>query len=155
MTSNISSPSFLTLTSASQRATKAARGSSAKKNTRCELLLRRELWRRGLRYRVNCPELPGCPDIVFSKHKMLVFCDGDFWHGRDLQARLARLKAGHNAPYWVVKIRTNVERDRAITARLRAVGWHVVRVWETDILCDPTRITARIVAMLKARLQRQ
>jgi DNA mismatch endonuclease, patch repair protein len=155
MTCNISSPSFLGLASASQRATKAARGSSTKNNTRCELLLRRELWRRGLRYRVDCPELLGRPDIVFFKHKLVVFCDGDFWHGRDLEARLARLRAGHNAPYWVTKIRTNVERDRAVTARLRAAGWHVMRAWETNILRDPNPIVDRIAAVIKTRLQRR
>ncbi|WP_348652882.1 hypothetical protein [Polyangium sp. y55x31] len=86
-------PSFACLHPASENASTAARAASAKRNTRCELALRRELWRRGLRYRLHLPGLPGRPDIVFTKHRVVVFCDGDFWHGRHLEARLAKLGA--------------------------------------------------------------
>jgi len=74
-----------------------------------------------------------------------VFCDGDFWHGRDLQARLERLATGHNAPYWLAKIRTNVERDRRNDAALRADGWRVLRLWETDILRDTPAAADRVL----------
>jgi DNA mismatch endonuclease Vsr len=63
--------------------------------------LRRELWRRGLRYRLHHPGLPGRPDIVFTRPRVVVFCDEDFWYGRDLSKRLAALAAGHNAAYWL------------------------------------------------------
>src|SRR5271166_5592080 len=102
-------PSFKGLHPASVKASAAARGASAKTNTRCELVLRRELWRRGLRYRLHPPGLPGRPDIVFTKQRVVVFCDGDFWHGRDLEKRLADLAAGHNATYWLAKVQRNVE----------------------------------------------
>lgn len=151
MTVHCSPPSFSGLAPASKRATTAARGASAKTNTRCELVLRRQLWRRGLRYRLHHYGLPGRPDIIFPKHRVVVFCDGDFWHGQDLEARLARLASGHNAPYWVAKIRSNVERDRAVTARLEATGWRVLRLWETDILGEPQRATDLVTDLVLGR----
>jgi DNA mismatch endonuclease (patch repair protein) len=63
-----------------------------------------------------------------------VFCDGDFWHGRDLDIRLAKLARGHNAPYWVAKVQRNAERDRVQTEQLEAAGWLVLRFWENDII---------------------
>src|SRR5215469_10089649 len=125
-------PSFQGLQSASAFASAAARGASRKVNTRCELLLRRALWQRGLRYRLHHPGLPGRPDIVFRKHGLVVFCDGDFWHGRDLETRLTKLTRGHNAAYWVAKVKANVERDLRHTRTLKDLGWVVLRVWETD-----------------------
>jgi DNA mismatch endonuclease, patch repair protein len=135
--------SFIGLSPASQNASRAARGSSRKANTRCELVLRRALWHRRLRYRLQ-GNLPGRPDIIFVRQRVVVFCDGDFWHGRNLEARVARLASGHNAPYWVAKIRTNVERDRLVTSQLREAGWLVIRVWEADILREPDQIAAMI-----------
>jgi DNA mismatch endonuclease (patch repair protein) len=130
-------PAFKAFASASTRASAAARGSSRKRDTRCELKLRQALWARGMRYRVDVCELRGRPDIVLTKHKIVVFCDGDFWHGRNLVERLKRLEGGHNAAYWVAKIQRNVERDRRNDAELRAAGWVVLRFWERDILKDP------------------
>jgi len=140
------------LTSSTWRgASAAARGASAKTNTRCERILRQELWRRGLRYRLHVPWLRGRPDIVFIRQRVVVFCDGDFWHGRNLAARLARLAAGHNAPYWVAKISRNVERDQAVTTQLEAEGWRVIRAWETDIIRDPVRIADLIEIAVRQR----
>lgn len=137
-------PSYVGLKAASERARKAAYGASKKSGTRCEMLLRRALWSAGLRYRVNRPSLPGRPDLVFAKARVVIFCDGDFWHGRDLAARLARLAAGHNAPYWVAKIRRNVERDRETDAALSALGWKVLRFWETEILREIDAVVKRV-----------
>lgn len=81
-------PSFAGLSPASPKATAAARAASRKTDTRCEVLLRSALHARGLRFRVNVAALPGRPDIVFVRPRLVVFCDGDFWHGRDLDARL-------------------------------------------------------------------
>jgi DNA mismatch endonuclease, patch repair protein len=120
------------------------------------VLLRRELHRMGLRYRVDSPDLPGRPDIVFSRERLAVFCDGDFWHGRDLEARVAKLAAGHNAPYWVAKIQGNVERDRKHQALLNAEGWEVLRFWEKDILADVVTVAQRVFERVEAkRRQRQ
>ena len=144
-------PSFDRLRPASEKASAAARGASTKANTRCELVLRRELWRRGLRYRLHHPGLPGRPDIVFIKHRVVVFCDGDFWHGRDLNSRLAKLAGGHNATYWLAKLERNVERDRRQTGALEASGWMVLRFWETDVLCQVGNVADQIIIVLKHR----
>lgn len=144
-------PSFRGLRSASARASAAARGASTKTNTRCELVLRRELWCRGLRYRLHHPGLPGRPDIVFPKWRVVVFCDGEFWHGRDLEARLAKLARGHNAAYWVTKVRRNAERDRDQTRAIEASGWLVLRFWETDVLSRTSEIADYIVGALNGR----
>jgi DNA mismatch endonuclease (patch repair protein) len=109
------------------------------------------LWRAGHRYRVDAADLPGRPDVVFRRERVAIFIDGDFWHGRDLAARLAKLKGGHNAPYWVAKISANVDRDARRTAALAGEGWLVLRFWETDILRDPGAIVAKIAAAITAR----
>jgi DNA mismatch endonuclease, patch repair protein len=148
-------PSFAGLRPASARASAAARGASVKGGTRCELVLRRELWRRGLRYRIHVAGLPGCPDIVFPKCRVVVFCDGDFWHGRDLEERLEKLANGHNASYWLTKINRNVARDRKNSQALRSAGWVVLRLWETDVLRAPSQAADRVAESLAtARVSR-
>lgn len=106
------------------------------KNTRPELMLRRALFSRGLRYRVTVSTLPGKPDIVFSRAKIVVFCDGDFWHGHNWALRgissLDEELAGYSE-YWQKKIRYNIERDRLNTNKLEQDGWLVLRFWESDI----------------------
>lgn len=139
------------LAPASRRASTALRGASRKRDTACEVRLRKELWRRGLRYQVDVKDLPGRPDIVFVKQRVAVFCDGDFWHGRGLRERLQRLQAGHNAHYWTAKILGNVRRDRRIKSELRAAGWTVVRVWETDIRVNVSKQADKIEALLRPR----
>jgi DNA mismatch endonuclease (patch repair protein) len=142
-------PSFSGRRPASVAASRAAQGASKKVNTRCELVLRQALWHAGFRYRLKVQGLAGRPDLVFLRKRVAVFCDGDFWHGRNLDSRLARLVRGHNASYWMEKIRTNVRRDRAVSERLAAEGWHVVRLWETDILRDPTGVAVVVAAHLR------
>ena len=141
-------PSFDNLHPASRKASGIARAASAKTDTRCELMLRRELWRRGIRFRIHRAELPGRPDIVFTKQRLAVFCDGDFWHGRDLNSRLAKLAKGHNPEYWIAKVRKNAERDRLQTLALEAMGWKVLRFWETDVYRQTSGIADQIVAAL-------
>lgn len=145
-------PSFDGLHPSSESASKAARGASAKTNTRCELALRRELWRRGLRYRLHVSALHGRPDIVFPRARLVIFCDGDFWHGRDLEQRLQKLGRGHNSTYWVAKVRRNVERDAQHTKALEAEGWAVHRAWESEILRDPRRCADQVVGLIVTRL---
>jgi len=142
-------PTFRGLRPKSARSSRAARGSSPKKDSRCELALRRELWIRGLRYRLHLATLPGRPDLTFVRERVAVFCDGDFWHGRDLPAQIEGLLAGHNATYWVAKIARNAERDAEQTRRLQSNGWVVLRFWETDILSDPGATADRIAAVLR------
>lgn len=145
------SPSFAGLKPASRNATAAAIGASGKTHSRCELALRRELWHRGFRYRLHVAGLPGRPDIVFTKQRLAVFCDGDFWHGRNLDERLGRLAGGHNAVYWVGKIRGNAKRDRRNTTDLVTAGWNVLRFWESDLLRDSSKAADHIEQALAAR----
>jgi len=117
-------------------------------DTRPELLLRRYLWAQGARYRVNVGTLPGKPDLVFSRQQLAVFCDGDFWHGREWKVRRKALASGHNASYWLRKITYNIDRDRTQEKVLRAKGWTVIRIWESDIKKDLPRSARSIIRFL-------
>lgn len=104
--------------------------------TRPEIRLRKALWHENLRYRVNYKKLPGKPDIVFTKYKVAIFCDGDFWHGNNWFIRGKKsLKQELNgySEYWKNKILKNIERDDTDDKVLRAMGWTVIRIWESDI----------------------
>ena len=109
------------------------------KDTKPEVMLRAELFSRGLRYRKNVKTLPGTPDIVFTRAKLVIFCDGDFWHGHNwairgfssLEDELSRY-----SEYWRTKILANIERDTKNNAALEAAGWTVLRFWESDIKAD-------------------
>ena len=110
------------------------------KDTKPEMLIRRALWKKGMRYRVAVKELPGKPDIVFTKAKIAIFCDGDYWHGHNWALRgLSSLdeELTHYSEYWRNKIRKNVERDLENTKKLEASGWRVLRFWESEIKKDP------------------
>ncbi len=147
----MASAKYVGLVPASPRASVAARGSSNKKNTACEIVLRRALTALGLRYRIDAADLKGRPDIVFRAARVAVHCDGDFWHGRNLEERIAKLSTGHNAPYWVAKIQGNVARDARSTAALEADGWLVLRYWEKDIHADAGRIAAEVARYVRER----
>ena len=100
-------------------------------NTSIEIKLRKTLWRAGIRYRKNYKPLPGRPDIALTKHKIAIFCDGDFWHGKDWSAKKPKLRS--NKEYWIAKIERNMARDNDIDKRLRNMGWTVLRFWGKDI----------------------
>lgn len=106
------------------------------KHTKPEILLRKALWARGLRYRLHAKDLPGKPDIVFRRAWVVVFCDGDFWHGRDREQRRAKLADGANPDYWINKIASNRERAVHQSQELEAAGWLVLRFWESELLAD-------------------
>ncbi len=143
-------PSFTDLKPASEASSRAKRH-NRRTDTRHEKMLRRELWRMGLRYRKNVETLPGNPDIVFVRAAVAVFCDGDFWHGRNWRGLKLRLRQGTNAEYWVSKIESNMERDRLNTTLLKADGWRVLRLWETDIKRDPQAAAESVKAALTER----
>ena len=110
----------------------------------CDILLslRKELWRRKLRYRKNYKKLPGKPDIVFPKAKLAVFCDGDFWHGHNWAIRgYASLEKElqRYSKEWADKITRNIQRDERINKELEALGWKVLRIWESEIKADVKR----------------
>lgn len=138
---------------ASAKATKSARGASAKRDTKPEIALRGALRSVGLRgYRVDVKDLPGRPDVVFRQAQVVVFCDGDFWHGKNFEERIAKLERGHNAPYWVEKITGNVARDRRHDATLAADGWCVLRYWESDVKRQPEEIADQVKQVVDERL---
>ena len=122
---------------------------NVKQDTKPEMMLRKALWARGARYRLHASNLPGRPDIVFGGRRVAVFCDGDFWHGRNWDCRRERLEGGANADYWIPKIQANMVRDREQTAELEAQGWTVLRYWEGEIRDNCQAIAGAIVKALE------
>lgn len=98
------------------------------KNTKPELLLRRALYARGLRYRLHGAKLPGKPDLVFAKHQAVVFVHGCFWH-RHSNCRFATTPATR-PEFWTAKFSANIERDERNVAVLLENGWRIATVWE-------------------------
>lgn len=106
------------------------------KDTSIEVRLRKALWHRGYRYRKNYKSLPGSPDIAITKYKIAIFCDGEFFHGKDWDKLKPKLMQGKNPEYWVAKIERNLERDRIKNQQLLYEGWTVIRFWGKDIEKD-------------------
>ena len=119
------------------------------KNTGCEMILRKELWKSGFRYRLHRKDLPGKPDLIFSRYNLVVFVDGDFWHGFRWEER--KLKIASNREYWIQKIEGNMARDKINNSKLRKLGFTVLRFWEHDILNNPKLCVAKIEKRLLAR----
>jgi DNA mismatch endonuclease (patch repair protein) len=145
-------PSFKGLSAASPASSRAKKMNRSS-DTAHESLLRALLWKRGLRYRKNVPTLPGKPDIVFPSARIAIFCDGDFWHGRDWKRLSRKLRTGANAAYWIPKIKANRNRDRRNNRLLGTLGWTVVRLWETDIHRNPEQ-SARTIEGVVRRFSR-
>jgi len=114
------------------------------KDTKPEMIVRRGLWKRGFRYRLNHKRLPGHPDLVLRKYRTCIFVNGCFWHGHGVV-----LTSDHepltiensacckipktNRDFWVAKIRRNKERDKEEKKKLAAMGWHTITVWECEL----------------------
>lgn len=101
------------------------------KDSQIELLLRKELWKRGLRYQKNRTDIFGKPDIVFKGKKVAVFCDSEFWHGYNWEERKKDFKS--HQEFWIPKIERNMERDIEVTNILESEGWTVLRFWGKEI----------------------
>ena len=106
------------------------------KDTSIEIKLRKALWHKGYRYRKNYKKLPGTPDIAITKYKIAIFCDSEFFHGKDWQIVKPRLMQGNNPDYWISKIERNKERDSEINKKLTYLDWTVVRFWGEEIKKD-------------------
>lgn len=119
------------------------------KDTTIELLLRKALWERGVRYRKNYKELIGKPDIAITKYRIAVFCDSDYWHGYDWENRNQRIKS--NRDYWVPKIERNMKRDQEVTERLQHEGWIVLRFWEWQIRKKLSECVENILQAIESR----
>ncbi|MCR5688489.1 MAG: very short patch repair endonuclease [Lachnospiraceae bacterium] len=103
------------------------------KDTKIELILRKALWERGYRYRKNYRALPGSPDIALTKYKIAIFCDGEFFHGKDWSVLRPRLERSNNSEYWIDKIEKNRARDEETDRRLLLMGWTVIRFWGSEL----------------------
>lgn len=119
------------------------------KDSKIELLLRKELWRRNLRYRKNSKKVEGHPDIVFIGKKVAIFCDSEFWHGFDWENRKNDIKT--NQEFWQKKIERNIERDRIVNEILEKDGWTVIRFWGNDIKNKTEECADRVEEALKAK----
>lgn len=104
------------------------------KDTSIELKLRRALWHKGYRYRKNYIKLPGKPDIVLIKYKVAIFCDSEFFHGKDWDVLKPKLQKAQNGEFWIDKISKNRDRDNEVNKKLLFTGWTVIRFWGKDIL---------------------
>lgn len=103
-------------------------------NTSIEIRLRKALWHRGYRYRKNYKALPGTPDIAITKYKIAIFCDSEFFHGKDWDVLKLRLAQGNNPDYWLKKIERNKSRDWETDKKLLYLGWTVIHFWGSDIM---------------------
>ena len=119
------------------------------KDSDIELLLRRELWQRGIRYRKNVKGILGHPDIAFIGKKIAVFCDSEFWHGFEWDKRKNEIKS--NREFWLSKIERNIQRDHEVTEILEAEGWLVIRFWGKDIKKHCVECADKIEAALRGR----
>lgn len=101
------------------------------KNSKPELLFRKALWVKGVRYRVNNKKLPGKPDVSIMKYRLAIFIDGEFWHGYDWSERKEQIKS--NREFWIPKIERNLQRDKEVNRQLEEMGYTVFRFWAKEI----------------------
>ena len=107
------------------------------KGSKIEVMLCKELWSRGIRYRKNVKTVFGCPDLAFKRNKVAVFCDSEFWHGYDLENRKKDFKS--HQEFWIRKIERNIQRDKEVTEQLTNQGWTVIRFWGKEIKQDVSK----------------
>jgi len=119
------------------------------KDSQIETTLRHELFRRGYRYRKNYRKVYGKPDIVFTKEKIAIFCDSEFWHGYDWSNRKADFKSRRD--FWIQKIERNIARDNEVTLQLEADGYIVLRFWGKQILKELDMVAAKIEQAINER----
>lgn len=119
------------------------------KDSDIELMLRKELWSRGIRYRKNSTKVIGKPDIVFIKKKVAVFCDSEFWHGFNWEERKRDFKT--NQDFWIPKIERNIQRDIEVNQQLTDAGWTVLRFWGRDIKKHCSECADQIEKVLKEK----
>ena len=103
----------------------------SRKETKPEILVRKHLFARGFRFRKNDRRLPGSPDVVLPKYKVVIFIHGCFWHGHD-ECKKSKLPET-NTEFWLTKIRKNVERDNKNEIELKLLGWKVIIVWQCEL----------------------
>lgn len=116
------------------------------KNGKAEQILAKRLWHLGYRYRKNDKRLPGSPDIVIPKHRIAIFVDGEFWHGKDWDVRKSRLQ--RNKEYWIEKIEENIARDKRVDEQLRNMDWTPIHFWSKEVLRNPDLCVSDIISIV-------
>ena len=116
------------------------------KDSKIELILRKELWARGYRYRKNYSKVEGKPDIAFVGKKVAIFCDSEFWHGKDWEKKKHEIKS--NKEFWYSKIKRNIKRDTIVNQKLEESGWKVLRFWGKEILTNTNKCINQIERVL-------
>ena len=101
------------------------------KGSKIEIMLAKAMWEKGLRYRKNNKTVVGKPDFTFKKHKIAIFCDSEFWHGKDWDKKKHEHKS--NIKFWQQKIERNIQRDKEVNEELLKTGWQVIRFWGKEI----------------------
>ncbi len=114
-------------------------------NTSLELEIRRALWARGIRYRVNVRDLPGKPDIANKSLGLVIFVDSCFWHGCPEHGRIPK----SHVDFWTAKISKNKQRDASITAQYQSMGWRIVRVWEHELESNLNKVVDSLVCIMR------
>jgi DNA mismatch endonuclease (patch repair protein) len=112
----------------------ALMGKIKSKDTKQEKKLRSFIWNLGIRYRKNVKNMPGAPDILISKYKLVIFVDGEFWHGYNWNEKKQKIKS--NRDFWIPKIERNMQRDETNNQYYEDNGWTVVRFWEHQLKND-------------------
>ena len=113
------------------------------KDTSIEIILRKALWKQGIRYRKNYKKIIGKPDIALTKYKIAIFCDSEFWHGFEWEIKKAKITV--NKQYWVDKIERNMARDLEINQKLSQDGWIVLRFWGKYIKKNPETCVQTVI----------
>ena len=126
--------------SANMRAVKAS-------GSKIEVMLAKTLWAKGYRYRKNCKNIVGKPDIVMRKYKIVIFCDSEFWHGKDWPIRKKEIHS--NKKFWHDKIEANIRRDKFVSKQLKKEGWTVIRFWGKDIIKNTDKCVAKIIKSIR------
>ena len=118
-------------------------------DSQIELILRKTLWHRGIRYRKNVKTIFGHPDIAFKGRKLAVFVDSEFWHGFNWEIKKNEIKS--NKEFWINKIERNMERDAEVNEYLSQTGWIVLRFWGNDIKKNVSACADKIEVVFKER----
>ena len=119
------------------------------KNSKPEMILRKALWSKNIRFRLHDKSLPGRPDIVIKKYKLAIFVDGEFWHGYDWKTNRERIKS--NRLFWIPKIERNMQKDERVNRVLRDMGYTVFRFWSQDVLKKLPTVLNQIELFLETR----
>lgn len=118
------------------------------KNSKPEMILRRAMWARNIRYRLHDKSLLGRPDIVIKKYKLVIFVDGELWHGYNWSERQKQIKS--NRSFWIPKIERNTQKDRQSNLILKEMGYTVFRFWSRDILKNLPKVLNQIEMYIEA-----